>query len=173
MNSSMNTNEDCSEFLSNLAVLRQTHVFSPLPMEAVKLFAYLCTRELYKQGDYLFKAGEDDGCSYYVLTGSADLILKSDGKASIVRNYPKESFLGALSMLAPMPRLFSLRAASDLTAMVMTREKLTRVIEKFPELTLQIVKAVARKIDLSEKQTIEHFQKPGGDVKDLLGSSLI
>lgn len=169
----MNTNEECSEFLSNLAILRQTHVFSSLPMEAVKLFAYLCTREWYKQGDYLFKAGEDDGCSYYILMGSADLILESDGKADLVRSYPKESFLGALSMLAPMPRQFSLRAANDLTAIVMTREKLSKVIEKFPELTLQIVKAVARKIDQSEKQGIEGFRKLGSGVKDLLGTSLI
>ncbi len=173
MNSSMNTNEDCSEFLSNLAILRQTHVFSSLPMEAVKLFAYLCTRELYKHGDYLFKAGEDDGCSYYILTGSADLILESDGKTDLVRSYPKDNFLGALSMLAPMPRQFSLRAASDLTAIVMTREKFSKVIEKFPELILQIVKAVAKKIDQSEKQSIEGFRKLGGDVKDLLGTSLI
>ena len=169
----MNTNEECCEFLANLAILRQSHVFSPLPMEAVKLFAYLCTREFYKQGDYLFKAGEDDGCSYRILTGSADLILERDGKESVIRSYPKETLVGALSMLAPMPRLFSLRAASDLTAMVMTREKFSKVIEKFPELTLQVIKAVANKIGQSEKRTIEGFQKPGADIKDFLGTSLI
>lgn len=172
MDSYMNTSEDKSEFLSNLSILRQTHLFSVLPMDAVKLFAFLSTREFYRQGEYLFKAGDDDGCSYYILKGKADLFL--EGKENTpVRSFSKESFLGALSMLHPMPRLFSLKVSEEVTAIVMTREKFSRVIEKFPGLNLQIIRAVCERITQSEKRTIEKYKKLGTDMGDLLGDSLI
>lgn len=173
MNSSISTNENKSEFLANLSILRQTHLFSTLTPEVVKLSAYLCTREEYKNGEHLFRTGDDDGCSYYILRGSATLILENNGNPLSVRTYPKESFLGTLSMLSPMPRLFSLRAAEDLTAIVITREKFAMVIAKFPELTMQIIRAVTRRINESERQTIDRYKKNSGNTGDIAVTSLI
>ena len=34
-----------SEYQENLDILRQTYFFSGLPLESLKVFAYLCTRE--------------------------------------------------------------------------------------------------------------------------------
>ena len=173
MNSSTDTNQDKSEFIANLSFLRQAHLFSSLPQEALKLFAYLSTRESYRQGDYIFRTGDDDGCSYYIIEGNADLVLDNGDKSSVVRNYPQDHFLGGLSMFAPLPRLFSLRAATDLTVIVMTRKKFSMVMEKFPELSLQIVKVIAKKINEVEGQSIERYKKETASIKDFLGTSLI
>ncbi|ACN17177.1 cyclic nucleotide-binding domain (cNMP-BD) family protein [Desulforapulum autotrophicum HRM2] len=173
MNSSTDTSQNTSEFIANLSILRQAHLFSSLPQEALKLFAYLATRESYRQGEYVFRTGDDDGCSYYIMEGSADLVLDNKDKSSIVRNYPQDHFLGGLSMFSPLPRLFSLRAAKDLTVIVMTREKFSMVMEKFPELSLQMVKAIAKRINEVEGQSIEHYKKENADIKDFFGASLI
>lgn len=172
MDSYTNTSEDKSEFISNLSILRQTHLFSSLPMDAVKLFAFLSTREFYRQGEYIFKTGDDDGCSYYILKGKAELFLAGEEKKPL-RSFSEESFLGALSMLHPMPRLFSLKVSEELTAIVMTREKFSKVIERFPGLTIQIIRAVGERITQSEKRTIERYKRVGKDIVDLLGDSLI
>ncbi len=173
MNSSTDTNQDKSEFIANLSILRQAHLFASLPEKTLKLFAYLATRESYKQGEYLFRTGDDDGCSYYILEGSADLVLDNGDQSSVVRNYSQDHFLGGLSMFSPLPRLFSLRAAQDLTVIVMTRKKFSMVMEKFPELSLQIVKAIAKKVTEVEGHGIERYKQKKAGIKDFLGASLI
>ena len=44
-----------SEFQENLEILRQTYFFSGLPLETLKIFAYLCTREKFRQGEHIFR----------------------------------------------------------------------------------------------------------------------
>jgi hypothetical protein len=41
------------EYQENLDILRQTYFFSGLPLESLKIFAYLCTREKFKEGEVL------------------------------------------------------------------------------------------------------------------------
>ena len=59
MNSSAADNKTggSCEFQENLEILRQIDFFAGLPIETLKIFAYLCSREKYQAGDYLF-AGE-------------------------------------------------------------------------------------------------------------------
>ena len=63
MNSSPEKNEttQSSEFQENLEILRQTYFFSGLPLQGLKVLAFVCTREKYKEGELLFKQDEDDG----------------------------------------------------------------------------------------------------------------
>jgi len=43
------------EYQENLGILRQTYFFSGLPLESLKIFAYLCTREKFREGEFLFR----------------------------------------------------------------------------------------------------------------------
>ncbi|UCG08371.1 MAG: hypothetical protein JSV83_06915, partial [Desulfobacterales bacterium] len=58
--SGRNDSNPASELEQNLEFLRQTYFFSGIPLEALKVFAYLCTREKFKKDEYLFQQGEDD-----------------------------------------------------------------------------------------------------------------
>ena len=76
MNSNTEKNEDgaTSEYQENLNILRQIDFFSGLPLEATKVFAYLCIREKFKSGDFLFQQDEEDEQAYYIISGSARLL---------------------------------------------------------------------------------------------------
>lgn len=173
MNSSTDIDQNKSEFISNLSILRQVHLFSSLPQEALKLLAYISTRESYTRGEYIFRTGDDDGCSYYILEGSADLILENKDKSTIVRNYGQDRFLGCLSMLSPLPRLFAFKAEQDITLLVMTRKKFSMIMEKSPKLSLQIVKAIARQINQFEGHNIESYKRNKSRSTDFFGFSMI
>jgi CRP/FNR family transcriptional regulator, cyclic AMP receptor protein len=41
------------EFQENLATLREIDFFSELPLDLLKVIAYLCSREKYQEGDFL------------------------------------------------------------------------------------------------------------------------
>ena len=68
-----NNSTPSSEFQGNLEILRQTYFFSSLPLETLKIFAYLCTREKFRQGEHLFRQDEDDGQAFYIIDGRARL----------------------------------------------------------------------------------------------------
>ena len=76
MSWSAEKNESCPtcEFQNNLNILREIYFFSALPIDTLKVFAYLCTRENFKPGDFLFTQEDDDGQAFYLISGEAALI---------------------------------------------------------------------------------------------------
>ena len=100
-------------FNNNLNILREIYFFSALPIDTLKVFAYLCTRENFKPGDYLFTQDDDDGQAFYLISGEAALIRTENGSETVIRNYTAGDFSGALTLLGNTPRLFSLKASDS------------------------------------------------------------
>ena len=80
-----------SEFQENLEILRQTYFFSGLPLETLKIFAYLCTREKFRQGEFIFRQDEDDGQAFYIINGKAGLERRDNGETIQVRDCESSS----------------------------------------------------------------------------------
>lgn len=174
MNSSeKNENNPCSELEENLEILRQTYFFSGLPLEALKIFAYLCTRENFKKDEYIFRQQEDDGRAFYIITGSASLERDDNGGAREIRDCNVGEFLGGLTLLGEVRRLFSLRASEDTICLVLEREKFTKALKQFPDIMPRIFKAVAKNIDSWEERFLAERADMCGECMKNLGVSLI
>ena len=153
MNSSVKIEPDSScEFQENLRILRQIPMMTDFPLEAHKLIAYLCVRETFKTGDFLFRKGDDDGQAFYVLTGRCALQHHRGEVRVQVREYGPEEFIGGLCLVGEMRRLFSLCALTDMQCLVLQREKFTRVMGQFPEITSRILRSAVRAIDAWEER---------------------
>lgn len=139
-------NKSTCEFQENLDYLREDDFFSSLPLENLKLFAYLFLRQRYREGDLLFSQSEDDGQAFYIIAGTAELIRTDDGIPRGLGEYGPGDFLGGLALLGKTPRLFSLRAKTDLICLVLTREKFSRVAAQFPEFLPRAIKALVNRI---------------------------
>jgi CRP-like cAMP-binding protein len=144
------------EFQENLSFLRQIDFFSTLPLEVNKILAYLCSREKYKQGDYLFQVNDNDEQAYYIINGTTRLFYEEAGKEKMIRDYESGDFFGRLSLLGNMPRLFSMKALSEVTCLTLTGEKFTKALSQFPEQMPKIIKAVAESIQGWEKRFVKH-----------------
>lgn len=139
-----------SEFQENLEILRQIYFFSSLPLESLKVFAYLCTRETFEQGEFLFQQGDDDGQAFYIVSGKARLVHADKGGEQMIRDYDTGEFLGGMVLLGNMHRLFSLKALTEVTCLILTREKFSTTIQRFPDLMPKIIKSVVERIDAWE-----------------------
>jgi CRP-like cAMP-binding protein len=144
------------EFQENLNILRHIDFFSSLPLEVNKILAYLCTRERYKQGDYLFQEKDTDEQAYYIIAGETRLLHDEDGTERMIRDYESGDFFGRLSLLGNMPRLFSMKALNDVICITLTREKFTKALSQFPDQMPKIIKAVAESIQGWEKRLLKH-----------------
>lgn len=176
MNSLMNTDDpsDKSEFTDNLEILRQIEFFSGLPMEVIKLFAFLCNRQSYKSGDSIFQQDDDDQCAYYIISGSARLMLTHDGQDTEIREYRSENFFGVLSLMTPMMKPLSLVANSDTTCLVMTRKAFSKVVDQFPEVPIKIAKIVGQRVLKADRRAVMEFENEQyNGLKEVMGFSLI
>jgi CRP-like cAMP-binding protein len=167
-----NTDAAC-EFQQNLEILRQIEFFAGLPMETLKVFAYLCEREAFTLGDYVYRADEDDGQAVHVLSGQLQLVHNSDGSEQTIQTYGPGEFIGGLSLLAPGRRLFSLKAGQDTVCLVLNREKFTKAIEQFPDLVPRIFRSVVDSIRNWDRQVLFAFSEKGLSLEGTAGISAI
>lgn len=172
-NSENPDNRAPSEFQDNINLLRETPFFSALPLEVVKLFAYLCTRERFKTNQYLMQQDEDDGCAYYVIRGETLLTRSNQGHENQIRTFKAGMFFGSISLITRMPRLFSLKAADEVTCLVMTRAQFTKAAEQFPEIIPKLIRSIAERITMWEKKYIIEHAENLALHKDHIGISLI
>ena len=168
-----NSSTPSSEFQENLELLRQTYFFSGLPLETLKVFAYLCTREKFKEGEYIFRQDDDDGQAFYIIDGKATLERSDDGKTAVIRDCQNGEFIGGLTLLGEKRRLFSLRSVTDTTCLVLNREKFSKTMEQFPHLMFKICNAVAQSIDTWEERFLADRADQCGECMNKLGVTLI
>ncbi len=175
MNSSAADNKTggSCEFQENLEILRQIDFFAGLPIETLKIFAYLCSREKYQAGDYLFTQNDDDGLAFYLVSGNAALLHTTDDMQAEILDCGPGEFMGSLALLGSMPRLFSLRANDAVECLVMTREKFTKAIEQFPELMPRLLKSVVVNIRSWEKRSMAAMKSKGISLKGMVGISAL
>jgi CRP-like cAMP-binding protein len=168
-----NNSTPSSEFQENLEILRQINFFSGLPLETLKVFAYLCTREKFKQDEYIFSQDEDDGQAFYIINGTARLERKDNAKTTAVREYKTGEFIGGLTLLGETRRLFSLKSDTATTCLVLSREKFSKTMGQFPDLLVKICNAVAKSIDSWEERFLADRADQCGECLSKLGVTLI
>ncbi|MFH1292844.1 MAG: cyclic nucleotide-binding domain-containing protein [Pseudomonadota bacterium] len=174
LSSEKNEAYQSSEFQENLEILRETYLFSGLPMETLKVLAYIGTRETYKQGEYLFRQGDDDGQAFYILSGELRLVRTTDESGEqTMRDYDSGQFLCGIALLGKMHRLFSLKALTDVTCLILSREKFGSTMERFPELMPKIIKSVAEKISAWEERLLVSRAESCETCRQNIGVSLL
>lgn len=147
----MNSSEEgrqprTSEYADNLALLREIPFFSGLPLEPLKVLAYLCERERFKAGEELFRQGDPEGKAFYILDGRAELLRQDNGRTQALTEYMAGAFIGGLSLLADTHRLFTLRAVIDTACLTLTRERFVKTLERFPEIVPKLLVAVVKSV---------------------------
>jgi CRP-like cAMP-binding protein len=168
-----NSEHPHSEFQDNLNLLRQTYFFSGLPLETLKVFAYLCTRQRFDTGERLFSQEEEDGQAFYFIEGQAKLEREDNGNARKIRSYKTGDFVGGLTLLSKLRRLYSLTATEPTICLVLTREKFSKALQQFPEIMPRVFKAVANGIDRWEDRFLNDVADQCGGCLEKLGVSLI
>jgi len=162
-----------SEFEENLELLRQIYFFSGLPLETLKVFAYLCKRERFRPDEYIFSQDEDDGQAFYIIKGQARLERKDNGETIEIREYNTGEFIGGLTLLGEARRLFSLKCINETTCLILNREKFAKTMKQFPDLLAKICNAVAKNIDLWEERYLANRTEQCNDCMAQLGVTLI
>ncbi len=122
-----------------LDILRELPVFSGVPLDVVKVLAYLSGRETFDAGEALCEQGEALDRCFYVLSGEVAMDRRiGDCAVNLPRRGPGQ-FFGGLGLLAPAKALFSVHAVADTECLVLTKEKFQKTAERFPDVWPKIL----------------------------------
>ena len=175
MNSSMEKNEDSlpTELKENMNLLREITFFSLIPLEALKVLAYLSTREIFNPGDLLFSQGDDDGQAFYFISGQADLIHKGESGEKVLRSLGEGDFTGSFALLSSLQRIFSLKATAKTTCLTLSRKKFRTTMEQFPSMSGKVIKAVIDSISSWDRRFLSAFEDGCDNCTQMVGISLL
>jgi CRP/FNR family transcriptional regulator, cyclic AMP receptor protein len=172
MNSSTEAKQPVSEYQANLEILVQLPLFAGLPLEPLKVLAYLCRRETYKPGEIIFHEHEVDPCAYYFLEGKAALITESNGEAEYTE-FGERDFIGAMSLFCDLKRLFTLKAQTKVVCLALSREKFQKVVERFPEISGRMVQAIFTGVHAWEERLLREHAAGCDHCRKWIGVSLV
>lgn len=173
MNSLTEGERQASEYHSNHESLIRVPFFSGIPVDSLKLLAYLCTRESFKSGATVFARDEVDERAYYLLSGKANLIFSDSGLDMTVRTYEAGDFIGIISLLCKASRIFSLRAETPVDFLIISREVFQKTLERFPSALERVLEAVCAEIYNCERRLAYQLARACPGSMKAIGNSLI
>jgi CRP/FNR family cyclic AMP-dependent transcriptional regulator len=132
------------------AHLKAARLFSTCSRKELRAIAKLAKMANVKQGVEIITAGDDGNTMYVVLVGTAKV---SRGGRKIATVGPGSCF-GELALLSKGPRTASVTALSDMEVAIITRRKLTRVLEEAPDFARKLLETLADMVRENDKKLV-------------------
>lgn len=177
MNSSTERSADQekhSGFKKNLGHLREVPLFQGLDYECLKLITMLSKQIDLVEGDKLMVQGEDDGCAYFLITGTLKSSCRIYDRLYQLSEHRPGQFLGGLALLGPSVRLFTLHASEPSSVLRLKREGFQKVMDQYPDSMVKVAANMASVLRAWEQDLLNQIgdeDLEGGD--PALGVSLL
>jgi len=133
-------------------LIRRIDFFQPLDDRLVDRIAHLCITREYSPGDYIVRQG-DPGLGLYVITrGTARVEITRDGAVTPIAELHAGEFVGELSIIDKKPRSANVVCTSDASCLLLTRDSFMKLLDKHPEIALQMAKALAARLRSTDER---------------------
>ena len=126
-------------FNDYLEILRELPVFNGVPLDVIKVLAYLSGMESYTPGEALCQQGEPLESCLYVVSGEVEIVRQHETCAAVLSTQAAGYVFGGLGLLAPVKALYTVRAVGDVDCLVLGREKFLKTSERFPDIMPRIL----------------------------------
>ncbi len=139
----------------NLEILRKVPIFSTIPIDRLKLYAYLSKRLKYRAGEFVFRHGESGNLGYIIICGRAQVIREIQTHSIFLHEFKEGDFFGGFALFADAPRLFSVRAVTDLECLTIDRETFQKLIVQSPEVGVRMLEILVRRVIQMEEKLLQ------------------
>jgi CRP/FNR family transcriptional regulator, cyclic AMP receptor protein len=133
-------------------LLRNIPMFANIEPSKLKLLAFTSERMAFKEGDILFRQGEQGDSAYVIIGGEADVIVDTPKGPLTITKLKRNDIVGEIAILCDVPRTATVKAASKLEAMVIAKDLFFRLIMEFPQMAVEIMRELARRLDATNRK---------------------
>jgi CRP-like cAMP-binding protein/RsiW-degrading membrane proteinase PrsW (M82 family) len=129
--------------LSDTVALSSTYLFGGLPEPEFAAVSAVVTTEHWSAGVEVVREGEAGDACYVIASGNADVVTHDlVGQEVVLQRMTAGASFGAVALATGAPRSATVRATSDVEALVLTREAYERIKPSCPTLAARLVEYV-------------------------------
>ncbi|MBT4353509.1 MAG: cyclic nucleotide-binding domain-containing protein [Rhodospirillaceae bacterium] len=140
-------------------LLRDIPLFRNISPAKLKLLAFTSERLWHDDEQFLFKEGDDGDAAYIILSGTAVVSIESNSGSQEVARLKKGGVVGEISILCDVPRTATVQAQDSLTTLRITKDTFFHLITEFPEISIEIMRELASRLDETNKQLREALNR--------------
>jgi CRP-like cAMP-binding protein len=137
MNSPEHDNPECPtcRIQEALSLLQRLQIFKGMPLEILKLCAYLSTQERYQADEPILLQGEASDRFFMIMEGEVDICEQHGQTHYLMQQLSAKEFnyFGELALIARFKWFFSAWARTDVTLLSLSREAFQKVCTRYPE----------------------------------------
>jgi CRP-like cAMP-binding protein len=126
-------------FNDHLELLRELPLYNGVPLDVVKVLAYLSLVETFSAGESLCDQGEPLDRSFYILCGEVTVLRQVSGCDAAMLTRGPGFFFGGLGLLASAKALYTVRATAPVQCLTLSKEKFLKTAERFPDILPKIL----------------------------------
>jgi CRP-like cAMP-binding protein len=147
--------------VNEIEMIRKLDFFEALDQKVIKNIAKMCIAREFSAGDHIVKQGESGLGLYFITRGKAKVEIDRNGAKATVAELQEGDFLGELSMIDDQVRSADVICMEDTSCMLLTRDSFSKILNKHPEIALQMAKSlVARIRATNERVGVAPLQAP-------------
>jgi len=147
-------------------LLRQVPLFAKIDPARLKLLAFTSDRLVFARGDVLFRQGEAGDAAYLILSGAAEVSIDTPTGQFVVTTINEHEIVGEIAILCDVPRTATVSAASEVVALRITKERFFTLIDEFPEMAVEMMRELARRLEVTTVRLREAHAKLDGAATD-------
>jgi len=131
----------------DVALLKSVPIFAELAEDQRAALAVELEEVAISAGDYLCEYGDPGDSMFIVREGTLEVSIRNDtGEEIVLEECGPGGFIGEISLLDPGPRTASLRAVSDVEALVLSREHLDHFLRERPDAAAAMLSIMGRRL---------------------------
>lgn len=134
--------------------LREVPIFASIEPAKLKLLAFACDRITYRKGQELCRQGDLGDAAYVLLSGTAEVIVSSSSGNVTVAEVGANSIVGEMSVLCNIPRTATVRAASKLEALRISKDHFLALTSEFPTVATEIMRTLAARLNRTTAELV-------------------
>ena len=127
-------------------VLRQIPLFANIDTAKLKLLCFASERLTYTAGQILISQGDVGDAAYIIVDGEAEVLVDSPAGPLKVAVLKRNAIVGEIAILCDVPRIATVKAASELVTLKITKDVFLRMLTDFPEMGLEIMRVLADRL---------------------------
>ncbi len=142
-------------------LLRNIPLFSNVEPSKLKLLAFTSERLTFPAGQELFHQGDMGDAAYIIIDGEADVTVSTPAGEITVAKVGKNELVGEIAILCDVPRTATVRAATEVTTLAISKELFFQMVTEFPEMAVEIMRELAQRLERTTSQLREAMSSSG------------
>jgi CRP-like cAMP-binding protein len=136
-------------------MLKLVPLFAGVPPAKLKLLAFTSERVAYRADEALFFQGDHGDAAFVILSGRADVIVEGPQGPVKVAELAANAIVGEIAILCDVARTATVKAATQLEALRISKDNFFKLLMDFPEMTIEVVRVLADRLSQTTLELTE------------------